>query len=325
MSSVLWCCNQFTTIQVNNLSLNHGHLYQSIRCSSFHVTPVATNEFVAAQQQQHINHVEGERNVDGNKKSNVYKNGRGPCALGEPVCGETGGPYKIGGPLWIGPLHDMDVVNDAIQRLETAKSHGGVHPTGASPTYPLHTATTLHGMLVAVSEELPDVPLYHLLPYLCSAVNSSTIPTASFKAALVNAGYRVSAYHKEPHAIKTDAPNYVVWDIVRAWCKKHPPEKKKESKKHREGQEQGSSGNVQMDRVHIDVASKILSNAMRTEVDFTIPDSFGTDRKKAKRWAINPAANWGPKKAASGRNKRKPEDAGGGPERRNAADAQFRT
>ena len=53
-----------------------------------------------------------------------------------------------------------------------------------------------------------------------------------FKAALVNAGYRVSAYHKEPQAIKTDAPNHVVWDVVRAYCKEHPPHKKKESKKH---------------------------------------------------------------------------------------------
>lgn len=286
-------------MQVNNLSLNHGHLFQSSRCSSFHITPVATNDFVSAQQQRHQN----------TNHSNVYKNGRGPCALGEPVCGETGGQYKVAGPLWIGPLHDMDVVNDAIQRLESAKLHGGVHPSGGSPTHPLHTATTLHGMLVAVSEELPDVPLYHLLPFVCSAVNSSTIPTASFKAALVNAGYRVSAYHKEPLAIKTDAPNHVVWDIVRAWCKEHPPQKKKESKKHRMGQEQGSSGNLQLDRMHVDIASKILSNAMRTEVDFTIPDDFGADRKKAKRWAMNPEAHWGPKKAASGRNKRSREDA----------------
>ncbi len=34
----------------------------------------------------------------------------------------------------------------------------------------------------------------------------------------------------------------------------------------------------------------------------------GGDIKKAKRWALNPEANWGPKKAASGRNKRKKED-----------------
>ena len=291
---------------VNNLSLNHGHLFQSIRCSSFHVTPVATNEFVAAQRKQSNNN-SGSKAMDeegGKKKkpSNVYRNGRGPCDLGEPVCGETGAGYKLGGPLWIGPLHDLDVVNDAIARLEAAKSNGGVNPSGGTPLHPLHTATTLHGLLVAVSEELPDVPLYHLLPSLCSSVNSPTIPMQTFKAALVNAGYRVSAYHKEPHAVKTDAPNHVVWDIVRAWCKEHPPAKKKESKKHKKGEEKGS--NAPSNQQYIDVATKILSNEMRIEVDFTIPKGFGK-RKEAKRWALNPEANWGPKKAASGRNKRK--------------------
>ena len=295
---------------MNNLSLNHAHLFQSVKCSSFHVTPVATNDSVTAQQREQQSNGSG-GNDEGTKKtgskpSNVYRNGRGPCDLGEPVCGETGSSYKLAGPLWIGPLHDMDVVNDAINRLEAAKTNHGINHSGGSPMHPLHTATTLHGLLVSVSEELPDVPLYHLLPSLCSSVNSATIPMTTFKAAIVNAGYRVSAYHKEPHAVKTDAPNYVVWDIVRAWCKEHPPHKKKESKKHRRGEEH--SVNHSSDRTTVDIATKILSNDIRTKVDFTIPKGFESDRKKAKRWALNPEANWGPKKAASGRNKRKAGD-----------------
>lgn len=281
------------------MALSHGHLFQSIRCSSFHVTPVATNDYVSSQRRGNDGGTEAR--ADG-KKSNVYRNGRGLCD--EEVCGETGGPYKVGGPLWTGPLHDADVVNDAIERLEAARVNGGINPSGGSPVHPLHTSTTLHGLLVSVSEELQDVPLYHLLPSLCSSVNSSTIPMTVFKAALVNAGYRVSAYHKEPQAVKTDAPNHVVWDVVRAWCKEHPPHKRKESKKHREGEEQGS--NAPPNQTNADVAAtKILSSEMRTEINFTIPEEFGAERKKAKRWALNPTANWGPKKAASGRNKRK--------------------
>lgn len=42
------------------------------------------------------------------------------------------------------------------------------------------------------------------------------------QAALINAGFRVSHQHKEPRAIKTDAPPEVVWDIMRCWVKKHP-------------------------------------------------------------------------------------------------------
>ena len=308
---------------VNNLSLCHGHLYQSSKCSSYHVLPVATNDYV---QCSNNNNGDGGGDNDNNssrtnssskkKKSNVYRNGRGPCNIGESTCGETDGSYKIAGPLWIGPLHDMDVVTDAIHRLEVASQaeYGGVSPTGGTPMFPLHTATTLHGLLVSVSEELPDVPLYHLLPTLCSTVNSSTIPMTTFKAALVNAGYRVSAYHKDPSAIKTDAPNYVVWDVIRAWCKEHPPHTKKESRKHGLGEEQGGDDAHHASTTmttneegggggSVDIATRILSNESRTTIDFTIPEGLEY-RKKARRWAQNPTANWGPKKAASGKNKR---------------------
>ena len=287
--------------------------------------PVATNDYV---QSCNNNHGDGVGDNDNNssrtnsnsnkkKKSNVYRNGRGPCNIGEPTCGETDGSYKIAGPLWIGPLHDMGVVTDAVHRLEVASQaeYGGVSPTGGTPIFPLHTATTLHGLLVSVSEELPDVPLYHLLPTLCSTVNSSTIPMTTFKAALVNAGYRVSAYHKEPSAVKTDAPNYVVWDVIRAWCKEHPPHTKKESRKHGLGKEQGgddahhaasttmTTNEEEGGSGSVDIATRILSNESRTTIDFTIPEGLEY-RKKARRWAQNPTANWGPKKAASGKNKR---------------------
>lgn len=266
------------------------------------MTPVATNESVSAKQ--------NDISENSSKKlSNVYRNGRGPCDFGESVCGETGASYKLGGPLWTGPLHDLDVVNNAIIRLEKAETNNGVNPTGGTPVNPLQMAKTLHGLLVSVSEELPDVPLYHSLPAICSTVNSTTIPMKLFQAALVNAGYRVSAYHKEPGAVKTNAPNKVVWDVVRAWCKEHPPQPKKVSKRHQKGEELGSSAPPK--HPHSDVASLILNKEIKTVIDFTIPESFAR-RKKAVRYALNPEANWGPKKAASGlgnpnKNKRKIE------------------
>lgn len=270
---------------------------------------MATNEWVAAQRKPQNNagadDNAGKGGRDSGKKrnrpSNVYRNGRGPE---EPVCGETGAPYKVAGPLWTGPLHDAAVLSRAIARLETAVKHDGVHPGGGLPIHPLHTAATLHGLIVAASEEVPHVPLYYLLPQLCSAVNSPTIPMASFRAALSNAGYAVSAYHKEPQAVKTDAPNQVLWDVVRAWCKEYPPAKRKESKKHRRGEDPGSKG--PSCRPKPDVATMILSKEVQTVVDFEMPKGV-VERKKAKRWALNPEANWGPKKAASGRNKRKNE------------------
>lgn len=36
------------------------------------------------------------------------------------------------------------------------------------------------------------------------------------------AGYRVSGMHKEPLAIKTDAPDAAVWDVLRCWARDNP-------------------------------------------------------------------------------------------------------
>lgn len=45
----------------------------------------------------------------------------------------------------------------------------------------------------------------------------STIPMDLMCNAIVNAGYAVSNAHKEPLAIKTNAPNSILWDILRQY------------------------------------------------------------------------------------------------------------
>lgn len=40
--------------------------------------------------------------------------------------------------------------------------------------------------------------------------------------ALQAAGYRASGMHKEPLAIKTNAPDAAVWDILRCWVRENP-------------------------------------------------------------------------------------------------------
>jgi len=185
---------------VSRLSLDVGSVYQSTQCPSFYVAP------------------HGQQKA-GNQ--NVYQPARAPPA---PQCEETGAPFKVGGPAWLGPLHDKAVVDKAVRRLENMpkEKKGEGSGSGSKPTE-LKTRERLHGLLTSVSEELPDVPLYYLLPDLCHTVHCQSPPMAKVRAALVNAGYRVSGYHKDPQAIKTDAPNGVVWDVMRAWCKEHPP------------------------------------------------------------------------------------------------------
>jgi tRNA (guanine26-N2/guanine27-N2)-dimethyltransferase len=227
---------------VNQLSLQIGSVYQSTQCPSFLTIP-------------HGQQPPGK---------NVYQATRAPG-----TCPETGAPYKVGGPLWLGPLHDVDVVTEALTRLDSSTTN-------------LATKARLQGLLTTVREELPDVPLYYTVPTLCHTLSCVSPPLAQVKAALVNAGYRVSGYHKEPQAIKTNAPNAVVWDIFRHWCLQNPPKKKKD-----------------------EAGATILAVAPTIQVDFTIPKEMkNKNNHKIARFPMNPEKNWGPKPRATGKRKR---------------------
>ncbi len=290
--------------------MNIGTVYQSTQCSSFHVIP---------------------HGQYGNVKQTIYHPTRAPKT---PTCTETGGPFKVAGPIWTGPLHDPDVVQHAIQRLEEPDSK-----------LKFKTQQPLHGLLTSVSEELNTVPLYYKLPDMCKTIGCPSPPLQQFKAALVNAGYQVSGYHKEPLAIKTDAPSSTVWDVLRVWCQKHPPKKNKKKKNKDKRRQQSSldqkenrhcnNGNTnetndnnsvkdqeiqtknekeqakeeeeEEESAVMSVSQKILLIEPKTKVDFTIPKNLQR-RKKAQRFPQNPEANWGPKPRASGYKKRKVED-----------------
>lgn len=326
---------------VKNLSCNIGTVYQSVRCPSYHVVP------------------NGQCSV---KNAHVIQPTRAP---GMEKCGETGGPFKTAGPIWLGPLHDSSVVNEAIGRLENLmdgkkkmmkkikqkeESSSAETPASSSATKEsgangedhspnggtdnnvefknIKMDKELHGLLTMVSEELNDVPLYYVLPDLCHTLGCSTPPMKMFKAALLNAGYRVSGYHKEPQAVKTDAPNHVVWDILRVWCKDNPPKKNSKKKlnkqKKRKKSNRGSTNDEEGDTimggeskdvegsdgpnkvVPMDVGETILSVEASTTVDFKVPEEL-KGKKKVCRFPQNPEAHWGPKKAASGY-KRKAEE-----------------
>eukprot|EP00978_Attheya_sp_CCMP212_P013364 scaffold33622_cov51-Attheya_sp.AAC.5 len=268
---------------VNKLSLNIGQVYQSTQCPTFFTVP---------------------HGQYGSKSRNIYQPNRSPP---EPCCPDTGGPFKMAGPAWLGPLHDLEVVNEALERLEETPSSRLIEA--------LHTKTKIHGLLTVVSEELPDVPLYYTLPDLCHTLHCDMPPLQQVKAALVNAGYRVSVYHKEAQAIKTDAPSRIVWDILRAWVKLHPvkptkpkkinprhaPKESDDATKHNEQ----STNNHEEQKQRSTVAERILAVPPSIQVDFTIPNDFESNRRKATRFPQNPEANWGPKPAA-GKKRKKP-------------------
>ena len=244
---------------VSDLCLKMGNVYQSTQCSSFITIP------------------HGQK---GGKNGNGYQSTR----VNPSICPETGAQFKVGGPLWLGPLHDQSVVSVALKRLASGGG-GSTTTTSSNEISPnmnlIATRSRLEGLLTSVSEEL-DNPLYYTLPGLCLVLKCTSPPMKSFKAAIVNAGYKVSGYHKEPGAIKTDAPGHVIWDIMRAWVDQNPLKKKPA---------EGSA------------TFKILAVERKlTDVDFTAPKKSWTKKgeKKITRFPQNPEKNWGPKRAATG-------------------------
>jgi tRNA (guanine26-N2/guanine27-N2)-dimethyltransferase len=94
----------------------------------------------------------------------------------------------------------------------------------------------------------------------------------------------VSNQHKDPTAIKTDAPPDAVWDVMRCWVQKHPVGERA--------------------RKENSPAAKILAKAPALKANFSLPPQLLGPKKKVKRFPPNPEAFWGPKARAHGGKKR---------------------
>jgi hypothetical protein len=186
-------------MEVKRSALKRAMVYQSTQCGSFYLQPIAQLRDGRADLPPVPTHV-----------------------TAPTVCPETGGRMKIGGPIWSDPIHKKDVVDELVRRVACYEPEAA-HAAEGAPL--LMTQDRLTGLLTAMSEELPDCPLFYYLPDLCSVLHSHVPALVDVQSALLNAGHRVSQFHKEPLAVKTDAPPHVVWDIMREYCRLHPPAK----------------------------------------------------------------------------------------------------
>ncbi|KAF5928980.1 hypothetical protein HPG69_018159 [Diceros bicornis minor] len=134
------------------------------------------------------------------------------AACGPPVapeCEHCGQRHQLGGPLWAGPIHDLDFVGRVLEAVSSNPRR-------------FHTSERIRGVLSVVTEELPDVPLYYTLDQLSSTIHCNTPSLLQLRSALLHAGFRVSLSHACKNAIKTDAPSSALWDIMRCWEKECP-------------------------------------------------------------------------------------------------------
>ncbi len=220
-------------------SSRHSFVLQSTGCPSYWLQPVS-------------------REVRGKLKSSVLELG---------TCPITGSRLKLGGPIWSAPMHCVNSVEQILKMLDNESWGKGPAP---------NTRNRIKGVLTAVSEELHDVPLFVTLPDLCATLHCCSPRIDQVRAALINAGYRVSASHRDPDAIKTDASPEFIWDIMRCWIKMHP-----------------------IKDMHIkpgSVVGTILGTNPEHEVNFEIPPLLQKKVKSVARWPQNPEPNWGPGK-----------------------------
>ncbi|KAF4725517.1 tRNA methyltransferase 1 [Perkinsus olseni] len=206
-----------------------------------------------------------------------------------PICK---GRLVMGGPCWTGPLHDASFVSAML-----AESSDSQHK---SEKYPGITAwKKVHGLLTAVSMELPGSPLFCTLDGLMSITRAPNCPLQKFKNTLINLGYKVSHFHREPMAVKTDAPSEVIFDLARAWALQH----------------QEASGVVLKPKIEgfLDKETSSLPDSDWRKINFEEPVAKDGDeekesedgkeqhhKKRTPMFLPNPESNWGPKRAAAG-------------------------
>jgi tRNA (guanine26-N2/guanine27-N2)-dimethyltransferase len=166
----------------------HSYYYNCRGCETFRLQPAGT------------------RIEEGNQKK--YLPGIGPSIPQNcPECGRT---HYMGGPIWSDPIHDQNFVTQLLENIKN------------STVEDFATRERLLGMITVISEELPNTPFYYDLPAVAKKLHCITPGVIPLRSAILNAGYQVSSTHCNVHALKTDAPPEVMWDIMRGWVFKSP-------------------------------------------------------------------------------------------------------
>ncbi|KAJ2077935.1 RNA methyltransferase tRNA(m5U54)methyltransferase [Coemansia sp. RSA 988] len=230
-------------LMTKSVASKTGPVYHCRYCGSFAAQPLGT--------------------MQPGKGSNYrYQIADGPVV--DRKCATCGSRQEIGGPCWLGPLHN----HDFVQHMYNAVSAGGTAMYGTQPR--------MKGMLKVILEELNDVPFHYTLTQLCSAVRTPCPPLVKVNSALLNAGYRVSGSHTAQSSIKTDAPTQVVWDIMRALVS-----------------EVGRSPKIETGSP----ADRILAQDPTTSVSFDSHKNANPESRRIKlvRYQVNPEKFWGPK------------------------------
>lgn len=117
---------------------------------------------------------------------------REDAATGDGTVVDASGPRgAVGGPLWLGPLHDAGTVAAMQDR---------------APAHDLARPTEVERLLAHVKEEAEAPPFWVPLPGLATRLGLGEAPRRDpFMTALRDAGFQATRTHLDPQGIRTDA------------------------------------------------------------------------------------------------------------------------
>jgi len=198
-------------------------------------------------------------------------------ALVNGKCSECNGDNRphFFGPFYAGPLYDKRFV-EMIRKM--AANEDGTLPAN------IVMGDRINGILSAMLDEVATVPLYYDHARICSHFKCPTIPSRLIRRALKRLGYKVSQQHRDPAALKTNAPSVVVHDLIRKWNHKVTADEEKEGKTVREADEF-------LKREIVTVIDEDIFKKREGEEDVD-------DKRKTAKYKPNPGPNWGPMQKA---------------------------
>jgi len=190
-------------------------------------------------------------------------------------CPECDSSLHLAGPMWSGPIHDVDFVTEVLEHLNSDEAKYG-------------TLTRMKGMLTVAKEEL-QTPFFFTPSRVASFFHCTSPSLDELASALLHAGHQVSRSHVIAGSLKTTATREDVHDVYRSWIKLHP---------------------VKLDKIsETSPARRLLSKEPRAVANFSRHPGSVTPSSHVKlvRYQQNPTSHWGPgSKAAAGTgNKRK--------------------
>lgn len=173
-------------IEVKKLQSKTMITYHCTKCGSYHNQPLGR-----------ITEREG-------KKKPFIKYG---VASGPPVdrkCKFCGGAYHLAGPMYGGPLHNQDFVNEVL-RINREEHKDDIYGT----------RKRIEGMVSLASNELSNSPFYFSPNALSSILKLQVPPLKKVVAGLGSLGFECSLTHAQPSSLKTDAPWEAIWYVMR--------------------------------------------------------------------------------------------------------------